>query len=344
MRRAVRITWTYVLPVAVAVCVGWYFYKKLDQPGLWNANLVPRLQWLIPAGLVYLIAYTVWGLYYVILLNDQGAHAPTATGLRAYFISQMGKYVPGKILVIVIRVGMLRGIGITRTAVAITAMYESLVWVGAGALVGIALLPDSLWQGLQARAQSEGKALPDIHRAWLIVPVALAPIGLVGLNRFVNRVNRWRKGAKAKQYPRVKLHMVVFGLVFDAIGWLVLGGCLTLTLVGLQPDAPVTAAEYWNLVSINAIAYVLGFVAFFMPAGIGVRDLALQFLLAVELQARLNLPAADANALGALLAVWFRLLGTVAEIVMAGILYRFAPSATRRALREEVVVAEAVND
>ena len=38
-----------------------------------------------------------------------------------------------------------------------------------------------------------------------------------------------------------------------------------------------------------------------------------------------------------------RLLGTVAEIVMAGVLYYFAPSATRRALREEVVVAEAAN-
>src|SRR5439155_18204466 len=116
---------------------------------------------------------------------------------------------------IVIRVGMLRGIGITRTAVAITAMYESLVWVGAGALVGIVLLPDALWQGLRAQLQARGSDLPDFHRAWLIVPVILAPIGMVGLNRFVNRVRRWRKGADAKQYPRVKLHMVVFGLAFD---------------------------------------------------------------------------------------------------------------------------------
>ena len=344
MRRAARIAWTYVLPAAVAVCVGWYFYKKLDQPGLWNANLVPGPQWLLAAALVYLVAYVVWGLYYVILLNDQGAHAPAATGLRAYFISQMGKYVPGKILVIVIRVGMLKGIGITRTAVGIAAMYESLVWVGAGALVGIILLPDPLWQGLRAQSAAQGNELPDIHRAWLILPVVLAPVGLVGLNRFVNRVNRWRKGADAKQLPRVHLHMVLFGLIFDAFGWFVLGGCLLLTLAGLQPDAPLSAGEYWNLVSINAIAYVLGFVAFFMPAGLGVRDLALQLLLAVELQARLNMGSAEANALAALLAVWFRLLGTVAEIVMAGILYRFAPPADRRALRDEASAPEDPDD
>ena len=52
------------------------------------------------------------------------------------------------------------------------------------------------------------------------------------------------------------------------------------------------------------------------------------------------MPAAEANALGAILAVWFRVLGTVAEIVMAGILYRFAPSAARAALRDEAAVAE----
>src|SRR5947208_870550 len=39
MRRLGTIVWKYVLPILVAVSVGWYFYKKLDQPGLWQANL-----------------------------------------------------------------------------------------------------------------------------------------------------------------------------------------------------------------------------------------------------------------------------------------------------------------
>ena len=224
-------------------------------------------------------------------------------------------------------------------------MYESLVWVGAGALVGIVLLPESLWQGLQSEAAVRGNALPDLHRAWLILPVGLAPIGLVGLNRFVNRVNRWRKGRTRSNSRGCKLHMVVLGLAFDALGWFILGGCLLLVLAGLRPNAPPTADEYWNLVSINGIAYVLGFVAFFMPAGIGVRDMALQLLLAVELQGparpRHGEPPTDWPPY---LAVWFRLLGTTAELSMAGLLYRFAPAADRAALRAEAVAAEAVHD
>ncbi|MBO0699174.1 MAG: flippase-like domain-containing protein, partial [Zavarzinella sp.] len=202
MRRLLRFTWKFGVPLLVAAAVGWYFYTKLAQPGLWS-SVTPRVGWLLPAAVVYLVAYTVWGLYYVILLNNQGAHASAATGLRAYFISQMGKYVPGKLLVIVIRIGMLGNIGISRTAVGITAMYESLVWVGAGALVGIVLLPELLWEGLRLQLQARGRDLPPFHRAWLILPVVLAPIGLVGLNRFVNRVNRWRHGPDARQLPRV---------------------------------------------------------------------------------------------------------------------------------------------
>jgi glycosyltransferase 2 family protein len=343
MRRVLQFTWKYGLPLLVAAAVGWYFYQKLNQPGLWN-NVTPAVQWLLPAALVYLLAYCVWGLYYVVLLNNQGAHAPAGTGLRAYFVSQTGKYVPGKFWVIVIRVGMLGNIGISRTAVGIAALYESMVWVGAGALVGIALMPDSLWDGLRTQAAGRGWNLPDLHRAWFILPVALAPIGMVGLNRFVNRVGRWTKGADAKQLPRVKLHMVLFGLVFDAVGWFVLGGCLLFVLVSLQPSTPRSLDLFWNLVSINAIAYVLGFVVLFMPAGIGVRDIALQLLLAVELKARLGLDPADADGLAAILAVWYRLLGTTAELVMAGLLYALAPSAARAAVRREAHVAEAVHD
>src|SRR5262245_33536183 len=344
MRRFLVFLWKYGVPVLVAAGVGYYFYGKLRQPELWSTNLVPRAEWLFPAALAYLAAYTVWGRYYVTLLRNQGAHVSTATGQRAYFISQMGKYVPGKVLVIVIRIGMLGNIGISRTAVGITAMYESLVWAGSGALVGILLLPPSLWEGLRDELRARGGDLPDINRFLLILPLAAASIGLVGLNRFVNRVNRWRKGKHAAQLPRVKLHMVLFGLAYDSIGWLILGASLLLVLGGLRPGWP-TFDEYWNLVSIGGIAYVFGFAAFFMPAGVGVRDMALQLLLAVEMKARLGPgeSAAAIDGLAAMVAVMFRLIGTAAELIMAGVMYRFAPAAARAAVRAEVAAAESVN-
>jgi glycosyltransferase 2 family protein len=338
--------WKYGVPPLVACFVGYYFYDKLRRPELWAGAFHLRFEWLLPSALLYLLAYTVWGRYYVTLLRNQGATVSTATGLRAYFISQLGKYVPGKFFVIVIRIAMLGKIGISRTAVGITAMFESIVWAGSGAMVGVLLLPSSLWDGLREGLRAQGGDLPNLHRMWLILPLAIAPIVLVGLNRFVNRLNRWRKGADAAQLPRVKLHMVCYGLVFDAIGWLILGGSLMMAVNGLLGQAlPFSFDGYLDVVSISSIAFVSGFVAFFMPGGLGVRDIALQLLLAVELRVQMgDQNALVADGLAAIVAIVFRLLGTIAEIIIAGILYRLAPSDAKAAMQVPRPVAEVAHE
>jgi len=313
MRRVAWYAWKFGLPLLVAAAVGYYFYDKLRRPELWTDTFRLRIEWLIPAALLYLCAHCVWGTFSVILLRNQGATVSLRTGLRAYFISQFGKYVPGKVWVIVLRMGILGNIGISRTAVGITAMYEALTSMAAGAMIGTLLLHT---------LTSEQSGLSGYSAYW-VAPIALTPIGLVGLNRFVNRVNRWRKGHNAPQLPRVKLHMVLIGLALTSIGWLILGLSLWMTLRGLRADPdPLTFDTYLHLTSINALAYVIGFVAFFMPAGAGFRELALQTLLALELKQEMGTEAAAA--LAAVTAIVLRLIWTTAELAAAGILYHFA--------------------
>lgn len=329
MRRLAWYLWKYVLPLVVAAAIGYYFYDKLRRPELWRGNFQLRLEWLIPAALLYLCAHCVWARYSVTLLRNQGATVAVSTGLRAYFISQFGKYVPGKIWVIVLRMGILGNIGITRTAVGITATYEAVTSMAAGAIVGVALL------GLLTAEQS---GLNGVNLYW-VAPVALVPIGMVGLNRFVNRVNRWRKGHGAYQFPRVKLHLVVLGLLQASVGWMILGLSLWMTLRGLRADPePLTFETYAHLTSINALAYVIGFVFVFMPAGAGVRELALQTLLTLELKETMD-PAAAAG-LAAVTAIVLRLIWTVAELGAAGLLYKFGATHPTFSLEPE---AESAN-
>jgi glycosyltransferase 2 family protein len=304
-----------VLPPAVAIGVGVFFYKKLGEPELWTGAFSVHLQWLLPSALLYLAAHAIWGTNSVILLWNQGAHVRWLTGLRAYYISQFGKYVPGKVWVLWLRVSMLGNIGISRTAVGITATYEALTAMAAGAMVGVLLLPTL------SAAQS---GLRGMSLYW-VAPIALVPVGLVGLNRFVNRVNRWRKGHDAPQLPRVKLHLVLFGLILTSVGWLLMGVSLWCALRGLGLDSyPLTWDNYLHLTSINAIAYIVGFLAFFMPAGAGVREVALQTILALELQQVLSPGAADG--LAAVAALVLRLIWTTAELLAAGLLYWLAPT------------------
>jgi hypothetical protein len=88
----------------------------------------------------------------------------------------------------------------------------------------------------------------------------------------------------------------------------------------------------------------MGFVAFFMPSGIGVRDIALQVLLAVELRSRVGPDGyAIADGVATIVALLFRLIGTLAELIIAGLMWRFAPPAARAAVREEVEKIEVEN-
>jgi len=313
MRRAVHLFWKVILPVLIFGAVGWYFYDKLHR--LDWATLHFRPAWLAGSAVLYVLAQGVWGLFSVILLRDQGGTVSWATGLRAYFVSQFGKYLPGKVWVIVLRVGMLGNIGLTKTAVSITAMYEAMTAMAAGALVGVLLLP--LLAAEQASIQ--GTSL------WWVAPFALSPVGLVGLNRFVNRINRWRKGADAAQLPRVKLHMVLVGLAIAAVGWALLGLSLWMCVAGLHDgEWALTGDRYLRLTAVNSLAYIVGFLAVMMPAGGGVREIAMQSLLTLELA--LTMPVEAAGPLAAVAAIVLRLIWTAGELLTAGALYHLAPA------------------
>ena len=58
--------------------------------------------------------------------------------LRAYVVSHLGKYVPGKAMVVVVRAGMVVPFGARASTAAIATFYETLVMMAAGGLVAAA--------------------------------------------------------------------------------------------------------------------------------------------------------------------------------------------------------------
>src|SRR5262249_43438002 len=130
------------LAVAIVVWVGRHFALILARPELDPYPFALRVGYLIPAGLLYLAAHTCFGGFWVRLLWSQGVRVSLYAGLRAYFVSLYGKYVPGKVWVIGLRVIMLRReLGGHPLPVAVTATYETLTSMAAGALLGVILLP-----------------------------------------------------------------------------------------------------------------------------------------------------------------------------------------------------------
>jgi hypothetical protein len=315
-----------LLALVVVAAVGWQFWKLLQKPELHEHPFTARWEYLIPAGLLYLCCHFVWGTFWVQLLWGQGVVIGWAAGMRAYFISQLAKYVPGKAWVIVLRVALVRKYGASTAVVAVTATYETLTSMATGAIVAVCLLP---WAGI-------GHQMTVYH--WLALgAVGLIPLGAGVLNILAAKLVKNKRGPDAKPLPAPSFLLLCRGMIQALAGWIFLGVSLWLTVAGLSTTEPS-----WNLdtfledLSAVAISYVAGFAAFIMPGGFGAREWVLQEVLTKQLTPAEGSAAAP---VAVIIALVLRIVWTSCEVAVS-----FAAWLTNRAARRVAIAAEAKSE
>jgi len=313
-RKRVWLVLKAVLALAIVAGVARHFARILASSHLDPYPFALRVEYLVPAGGLYLLAHCCWGGFWVRLLRSQGVRVSLFVGLRAYFVSQFGKYVPGKAWAILMRVSMLRGVpGGRPLPVAVTATYETLTSMAAGALLGVLLLP---WVGV----------LPELVTKNLAVVVAVGalPVVLGVLNKLAARRVAKYRGPDAPPLPSPPLFLLVQGLLQGACGWCLLGLSLALTVVAVAPDPPPWAGDrYLSDLGAVALSYVAGFVVLVAPGGIGVRELVLEHALRPQFAAA---GETLAGAQAVVVALVLRLTWTVAEVACALGLYAIRPA------------------
>jgi uncharacterized membrane protein YbhN (UPF0104 family) len=331
-RRIGRVFVRIVLPAVVVLAVGWHFASILRRPELRDVTYALRAEWLLPAALLYLITHTIWATFWVLLLRQQGFHTSYPTGWRAYFISQYGKYIPGKVWVILIRIVMLGASRKDKTIVGVTATYETLTSMAAGALLGAMLLP-TLKIDLQGV-----KGFGALN--YVLIIVAAVPIGMGLMQQLIVRIARRKMGPDAPPIPNMNMLLLARGLLQASAGYFLLGLSLWMTMQTILPE---TSALTWDdllrLTAISSIAYVIGFIAFFLPGGVGAREYVFALLLAGELEAT-GQSGPIAEGLAVVVTLVLRLIWTIAELVLAVLLYRFIPVAARPVLIPAKELAE----
>ncbi len=304
-RRIITVVKT-ILTIVVILAVGYQFWKIFQDPDIQNYRPAIRVPELLLAGLCYIGAHTLWGTFFVQLIWNQNSKVPWYLGISAYFLSLVGKYVPGKALVIILRVMILRKYGVSRAVVAVSATYETLTTMAAGALIGVGLLPLT------------GVAGEVVDKYGNIFWVALAivaglPIVLGLLNAGVARIAKTQRGPDARALPSPSVVLLARGLLQASVGWCLLGLSLWLTIRGLSAEAVELDPErFMQATATVAVAYVAGFVFFFIPGGMGVREELLLMMLPRVL------PPVAGPILGvvAIITLALRLIWTICEVVM----------------------------
>jgi uncharacterized membrane protein YbhN (UPF0104 family) len=314
--RVPRKKWVLAIEIALALAilvgVVAYFVKILDQ--MPPVPFAPRGELLVLSGVLYLSAHLCWSTFWVRLLHCEGVRVPWGIGLRTYYISQLGKYIPGKIAVLFMRVGMLRHRGGDPIAVAVTATYETLTSMSAGALLAVLFL-DAL-----------GVLPPQVAgNTTALFAVVAFPIGLAVMNKLAAWIAKKRRGPHARPLPAPSVLLLGQGLLHGACGYCLLALALGLTVHGLVPNAPPWTLEaYSAYLAAVGLAYVAGFVIVVAPGGLGVREFVLAALLAPSLVPAVGPDAA--HGMGVVVALVLRLTWTISEVVLGLLLYAKKPA------------------
>ncbi len=302
-----------VLALVIVAGVGWQFIRTLRDPALADFRFTVRYEYLIPAGLLYLCCHTIWGTFWVQLLHAEGADVRWHRGIAAYFVSQFGKYVPGKVWVILLRVGYLRH-SASKTVVAVTGFIETFTSMAAGAILGAIFLSGVVVRLIEAElGHSLGAATWWVGLGML----GLMPVAVFVLTRIADRVVKRSKRPNARPLPTPSALLLARGLLQDAAGWCLLGISLGLVVRGLAPDPPDwTWNSFADDLGAVAASYVAGFVLLIAPGGLGAREWVLKLAVADRFAATMGGP--NAAAFGVVVALVVRLVWTVFEVILAG--------------------------
>jgi len=267
-----------VLGLAFFAWQAWAGYRSLAQ-----ARLLPALANREELGLAALLMVARYGLQigaWALLMRGLGVRLPIKDAMRGYALSFVPRYIPGGLWGYMSRGEWLhQDHGVPYGTSHLGSLLELAATVLAALMVvGIDALPSSLGS---ARVALAGVLMLLPVLLWLALrsfwgaPMVRRALGEGGLGEPLGGLGvlPW--------VTVVTLHLV---------SWLSFGVLIPLLVstLGLQYQAPIgrSAALY-------AVAWLIGFLAVFVPAGIGVRE----FVLASALATSFAIPLGQANAI-----------------------------------------------
>lgn len=335
MRRWFRKWWKSLFALAILAAIAWHFGRDLRDPRLWDRSF--RVPWLILCGVLYLLGFAFSTVFWYRLLWSMGQQPSFLTTLRAYYIGQMGKYLPGKAWALFLRASLIQGPRVRIIIALITSLYEVLVTMTSGALVAVILIwllvPQTSSSGgwpilRHIKDQTLSGAEMDRHSLIVFALCLLAAVGLPSLahNHLVKRIASLRVAIKRFAATEVTPPRIPFGTL--PFGLAIISGCWFLwgTSLWAAFQAILETPEPWNWTTIGrytaylAMAYVGGFLILPVPSGFGVREFLLTLFLVPEL-AHLTGTEEETQKLALLGALVCRVIWTAAELIANAILY-----------------------
>lgn len=252
------------------------------------------------AAVLYAASLLPTAFYWYRILRRWDVPVGYRRAMAAHIRGHLGKYVPGKAMVLVLRVRGIAGPGVSAWYATVAAIIETLTMMAVGAAFAgavVAMLPVSRWLVAIAAAVVVASTLTS------------SPPLLRGV---LKRLTRHRPNSQDMDWSRYDARLLGEGWLWMTLTWLLIGGSFVVLVKAIVPE--VTAIDAAIAAAAMALAVVAGFVSL-LPGGAGVRE----WILAAILASRIGVTEALTAALLA------RVLFLGVELAAAAICHPWRP-------------------
>ncbi len=250
-----------LLAMVVLVLAGRLIFRTWNASDVSVASLHPRWSWILASALPVAFAYALLIESWRIALRAWGAQLAFADATRIFFVSNLGKWVPGKVWTITAMAAMSKQSGVSPVIAAAASLLLQVINVVAGLLVIVATGADAM--GFSRSAY--------VTAAVLAVGLATAPIVFPHLARFAARITK-----RDIPFSEIPARAILSMAVGATLAWIAYGVAFRWFIAGILGGA---GGNYGSAIAAYTASYLLGFLAFFAPGGIGVRETSLTGLL-----------------------------------------------------------------
>lgn len=231
-----------------------------------SATLTPswgRIAW---SACIVAVSYAVLIATWRAMVNAWGSSLGAGQAARIWFVSNLGRYVPGKVWQIGAMGVMASEAGVPPAA----AVGSSLVIALVNILVGFGVVAAT-------GAESFGAIGADPRALWIPLGVlalitASLPWTLTSLVRFTGQLTG--KPVEAPSLPAAAVWMAAAGCT---AAWVLYGLAFQHFAIGVLGSA--AAGDAGAYVAVFTLSYLIGFLTLVAPGGIGVREVAMGAML-----------------------------------------------------------------
>jgi glycosyltransferase 2 family protein len=286
LRRILRLA---IQAIVVIACIIFLVsqVKKIPDPKL---ILSWQWQYIVIAIISVVISLLMGVMGWWLIMGLFGINFDLQTAAFIHLRANLAKYIPGYAWQLVGKAYLTRREGVGPKVISAAMMLEFLLLVSSGTVLGAAIVMNHVLQ------------LPTEWRYLVVTAGGLCALLITGLPFFWSKIKTIFKIS-----TRFSMAKYISAIIAIIVGWLALALSIWALTAAIIPTKP----ESWPIfIFVTVGSFVLSLIVIFIPAGIGVRESIITFLLA----------QLTGTGIAALVATFSRLLLIICEITAAGVI------------------------